>query len=81
MEKSDANECNESSLSNCRVQLALSTKRDGVIFEKTAQRAVTSFSFREGFLSPTRGTEGVVKTIEERLGEKGGTLLTGETER
>ena len=24
------------------------------------------------FLSPTRGTEGVVKTIEERLGEKGG---------
>ncbi len=35
MGKSDANECNESSLSNCRVQLALSTKRDGVIFEKT----------------------------------------------
>ena len=33
------------------------------------------------FLSPTRGTEGVVKTIEERLGEKGGALLTGETER
>ena len=79
--KSDANECNESSLSNCRVQLALSTKRDGVIFEKTAQRAVTSFSFREWFLSPTRGTEGVVKTIEERLGEKGGALLAGETER
>ena len=35
MGKSDANEGNESSLSNCRVQLALSTKRDGVIFEKT----------------------------------------------
>ena len=35
MGKSDANECNESSLSNCRVQLAFSTKRDGVIFEKT----------------------------------------------
>ena len=53
-----------------------------MIFEKTAQRAVTSFSFREGFLSPrTRGTEGVVKTIEERLGEKGGALLAGETER
>ena len=34
-----------------------------------------------GFLSPTRGTEGVVKTIEERLGEKGKTLLAGETER
>ena len=30
---------------------------------------------------PTRGTEGVVKTIEERLGEKGGALLAGETER
>jgi len=34
MGKSDANECNESSLSNCRVQLTLSTKRDGVILEK-----------------------------------------------
>ena len=29
MGKSDANECYESSLSNCRVQLALSTKKDG----------------------------------------------------
>ena len=56
-------------------------ERVGVILEKAALRAVTSFSFREGFLSPTRGTEGVVKTIEERLGEKGGALLTGETER
>ena len=35
----------------------------------------------QGFLSPTRGTEGVVKTIDERLGEKGKTLLAGETER
>ena len=53
-----------------------------MIFEKTAQRAVTSFSFREGFLFPrTGGTEGGVKTIEERLGEKGGALLAGETER
>ena len=34
MEKSDANECNESSLSNCRVQLALSTKKDGMILEQ-----------------------------------------------
>ena len=33
------------------------------------------------FLSPRRGTEGVAKTIEERLGEKGGALLAGETER
>ena len=34
MGKSDANEYNESSLSNCRVQLALSTKNDGMILEK-----------------------------------------------
>ena len=34
MGKSDANECNENSFSNCRVQLALSTKRDGVILEE-----------------------------------------------
>ena len=34
MGKSDANEFNESSLSNCRVQLALSTKKDGMILEK-----------------------------------------------
>ena len=34
LSKDFANECNESSLSNCRVQLALSKKRDGVIFEK-----------------------------------------------
>ena len=40
MGKSDANECNESSLSNCRVQLALSKKRDGVIFEKTSSLTV-----------------------------------------
>ena len=30
----DANERNENSLSNCRVQLTLSTKRDGVILEE-----------------------------------------------
>ena len=33
MGKSNANECNESSLSNCRVQLALSSKKDGMILE------------------------------------------------
>ena len=33
MGKSDANECNENSFSNCRVQLALSTKKDGMILE------------------------------------------------
>ena len=33
MGKSDANECNESSLSNCRVQLALSKKKVGMILE------------------------------------------------
>ena len=34
MGKSDANECNESLLSNCRVQLALSKKKDGMILGK-----------------------------------------------
>ena len=38
MGKSDANECNESSLSNCRVQLALSTKKDGMILEHPSLR-------------------------------------------
>ena len=33
MGKSDANECNENSLSSCRVQFALSTKKDGMILE------------------------------------------------
>ena len=42
MGKGNANECNESSLSNCRVQLALSIKKDGMILEKQHSRAVTS---------------------------------------
>ena len=33
------------------------------------------------FLSPARGTEGVVKTIEERLGEKGGAFFNGKEGR
>ena len=37
-------------------------------FRKTALRAVTSFPFREGFLSPVRGTERVVKPIVAWLG-------------
>ena len=42
------------------------------------RRAVTS-SRPRGFLSPrTGGTEGGVKTIEERLGEKGGAFLKGK---
>ena len=44
------------------------------------RRAVTS-SRPWGFLSPIRGTEGVVKTIEERLGEKGGAFLNGKEGR
>ena len=48
-------------------------------FKKTALRAVTSFPFREGFLSPVRGTERVVKPIVAWLGC--GALLAGETER
>ena len=42
------------------------------------RRAVTSFLLR--FLSPTRGTEGVVKTIEKGL-VRGGALLAGEVEK
>ena len=58
----------------------LRLREDWWVFEKIAQnRAVSSFPLR--FLSPIRGTEGVVKTIEERLGEKGEALLAGETER
>ena len=46
------------------------------------RRAVTFFPFREGFLSPrTGGTEGGVKTIEERLGKKGGAFLKGKEGR
>ena len=48
-------------------------------FRKTALRAVTSFPFREGFLSPVRVTERVVKPIVAWLGC--GALLAGETER
>ena len=35
----------------------------------------------KGLFQCPRGTEGVEKTIEERLGEKDGALLAGETER
>lgn len=45
-----------------RVGFRKKVRRDGVILEKAALRAVTSFPFREGFLSLVRGTEGVVKT-------------------
>ena len=31
-------------------------------------------------MSPYKGNLGVVKTFEERLGEKGGAILAGETE-
>ena len=55
MGKSDANECNESSLSNCRVQLALSTKKDGMILEKRLDdfRNQYPFSIRKDFQSPS----------------------------
>ena len=42
-------------------------------------RAVTSFLLR--FLSPTRGTEGVVKTIEEGLVRKVELPLAEDTEK
>ena len=55
MGKSDANECNESSLSNCRVQLALSTKKDGMILEKRLDnfRNQNPFSIQKDFQSPS----------------------------
>ena len=43
-------------------------KKDGMILEKQHRRTVTSFPFREGFLSPVRGTERVVKPIVAWLG-------------
>ena len=55
MGKSDANECNESSLSNCRVQLALSTKKDGMILEKRLDdfRNQNPFSTQKDYQSPS----------------------------
>ena len=54
MGKSDANECNESTLSNCRVQLTLSTKKDGMILEKRLDdfRNQNPFSIQKDFQSP-----------------------------
>ena len=55
MGKSDANECIDSSLSNCRVQLALSTKKDGMILEKRLDdfRNQNPSSIRKYFQSPS----------------------------
>ena len=55
MGKSDANECIESTLSNCRMQLALSTKKDGMILEKRLDnfRNQNPFSIRKDFQSPS----------------------------
>ena len=55
MGKSDANECNESSLSNCRVQLTLSTKKDGMILERRLDdfRNQNPFSIQKDFQSPS----------------------------
>ena len=45
MRKSDANECNESSLSNCRVQLTLSTKKNGMILEERYSNEEPNITF------------------------------------
>ena len=52
MGKSDAN---ESSLSNCRVQLALSTKKDGMVLERRLDdfRNQNPFSIRKDYQSPS----------------------------
>ena len=49
---------------------SLMVKKDGMSLEKQHRRAVTSFPFREGFLSPVRGTERGVKTIEGMFSKK-----------
>ena len=55
-------------------------RRDGEV-DKSALRGGYILSFLR-FLSPrTGGTEGGVKTIEERLGEKGGAFLKGKEGR
>ena len=55
MGKSDASECNENSFSNCRVQLALSTKKDGMILERRLDdfRNQNPFSIRKDYQSPS----------------------------
>ena len=55
MGKSDANECTESTLSNCRVQLALSTKKDGMILGKRLDdfRNQNPFNIRKDYQSPS----------------------------
>ena len=55
MGKSGANERNESSLSNCRVQPALSTKKDGMILEKRLDdfRNQNPFSIQKDFQNPS----------------------------
>lgn len=54
MGKSDANECNESSLSNCRVQLALSTKKDGMILEQISSQEGGLGSRKNCVIRPNR---------------------------
>ena len=54
MGKSDANECNESSLSNCRVQLALSTKKDGMILEQISSQEGGLESRKNCVIRPNR---------------------------
>ena len=55
MGKSDANECNESSLSNCRVQLTLLTKKNGMILERRLDdfRNQNPFNIQKDFQSPS----------------------------
>jgi hypothetical protein len=67
MGKSDANECNENSFSNCRVQLALSIKKDGMILEK---------QHRVGRLHPLpfwkgRGLGSGLRTPSSQEGDRG----------
>ena len=45
MGKSDANERNENSFSNCRVQLTLSTKKNGMILEERYSNEEPNITF------------------------------------
>ena len=55
MGKSDTNECNESSLSICRVQFTLSTKKDGMILERRLDdlRNQNPFNLQKDYQSPS----------------------------
>ena len=65
MGKIDANECNESLLSNCRVQLALSKKKDGMILEKPPFGQRETEGFEKTFFNGKEGRVGFRKKVRK----------------